>query len=84
MTILIGGLAVYKAIHVLTTLLPKELSAWITVLVGVVLGIGASWWLSENNVLLSGLAMATIAGATQSVLRLVTLTGDLSLRRSLK
>lgn len=84
MTILIGGLAVYKAIHVLTTLLPKELSAWVTVFVGVVLGIGASWWLSENNVLLSGLAMATIAGATQSVLRLVTLTGDLSLRRSLK
>lgn len=84
MTILIGGLAVYKAIHVLTTLIPKELSAWVTVLVGVILGVGASWWLSENNVLLSGLAMATIAGATQSVLRLVTLTGDLSLRRSLK
>jgi len=83
-TLLIGGLAVYKAIHVLTTVIPKELGAWVIVLLGAVLGVGASWWLGENNVLLSGLAMATIAGATQSVLRLVTLTGDLSLRRSLK
>lgn len=84
MAIVIGGLAVYKSIHVLTVLIKPGLDAWLKVTLGVLLGVGAAWWLGENNVLLSGLAMSTIAGATQSVLRLVTLTGDLSLRRSLK
>ena len=84
MGILIGGLAIYKAIQVLTTLIPKEFSALIKVPLSAALGIGAAWWLGENNVLLSGLAMGTIAGATHTVLRLMTLAGDLSWRRSLK
>jgi hypothetical protein len=33
---------------------------------------------------LSGLAMATLASTTHSVLRLITLTGDFSMRQSYK
>lgn len=82
MTLLIGGLAVYKVIHIITSALPKKLNGWVIVLSGAILGIITSVFISSENVVFSGLAMATIASATHSVLRLVTLVGDSSIRQS--
>ena len=82
MTLLIGGLAVYKVIHIITSILPKKLNGWVVVLSGAILGIVFSIFLSSEDVVFSGLAMATIASTTHSVLRLLTLTGDASIRQS--
>lgn len=84
MTLLIGGLAVYKVIQIITSALPKKLNGWVVILSGAILGIITSVFISSENVVFSGLAMATLASTTHSVLRLITLTGDLSMRQSYK
>lgn len=82
--IFIGGLAVYKLIHLVTLAVPKDIPLWVRVTAEVVLGILVASLLSGKFLLFEGLAVATLAGTTHAVLRLVTLAGDLSLKRSLK
>ncbi len=84
MTYVIAGLAVYKLIQVLDLLTPREAMPWVKVLVAVALGYGISFLIQIEELWTSGLVVATLAGATHTLLRLLTLTGDMAQRRSMK
>lgn len=82
--IFIAALAVYKVIHVITSLLSKKLAPWVLVLAGVVFGFGAALMYRPSSFVLSALAIATLAGIVHSVIRLLIYVGDMALRKSLK
>jgi hypothetical protein len=82
--ILLASLAVYKIVQVLDAVSPREAMPWVKVLVGVVLGYPAAIIAGVSNVALGGLAVATVAGTIHAVLRLVTLTGDMARKKSLR
>lgn len=82
--ILIAGLALYKVIQVLDAVAPREAMPWVKVLIGVVLGYPAALLAHVPNVTLGGLAVATMAGTIHSVLRLITLTGDMARKKSIR
>lgn len=84
MNYVIAGLAVYKLVQLLNVLTPREAMPWVKILAGVVFGYGASFVLSIEDMWTSGLVVATLAGACHGVLRMITLVGDMSQRKSLK
>lgn len=84
MSLVIASLAVYKLMQALDALTPREAMPWVKVLAGVALGYGAAAIAQLDDLVLSGLAVATLAGSVHAVLRLVTLVGDLARKRSLR
>lgn len=89
MIYVITALAVYKAIHLTTSLLPREVMPWVKVVAGVAFSLGATALVwsrfdesSFGNYLVSSLAVATLAGVTHSVIRLITYLGDMAARRA--
>lgn len=82
MEFFISALAVYKLTQLVDALLPREPMPWVKLLFSVALGYAASVIVGTGNYAISGLAIAAVAGATHSVLRLVTLVGDMSQRRN--
>jgi hypothetical protein len=84
MSLIIASLAVYKLMQTLDALSPREAMPWVKVLAGIALGYGAAAVARLDDVILSGLAVATLAGSVHAVLRLVTLVGDLARKRSLR
>jgi hypothetical protein len=84
MNYIIAGLAVYKLIQVLDLLTPREAMPWVKVVVAVALSYGISFVVQIDELWTSGLVVATLAGATHTLLRLLTLTGDMAQRRSMK
>jgi hypothetical protein len=57
---------------------------WVKVVTAVVLSYGAALIAGSEPLPLSGLAIATLAAGVHGVLRLLTLTGDLVMRRTIK
>jgi hypothetical protein len=84
MNYIIAGLAVYKLIQVLDLLTPREAMPWVKVVVAVALSYGISFVVQIDELWTSGLVVATLAGVTHTLLRLLTLTGDMAQRRSMK
>lgn len=84
MNYIIAGLAVYKLVQLLNVLTPREAMPWVKIIAGVVFGYGASFVLNIEDMWTSGLVVATLAGACHGVLRMITLVGDMSQRKSLK
>ena len=84
MNYIIAGLAVYKLIQVLDLLTPREAMPWVKVVLAVALSYGISFVVQIDELWTSGLVVATLAGATHTLLRLLTLTGDMAQRRSMK
>ena len=84
MTYVIAGLAVYKLIQVLDLLAPRDAMPWVKVVLAVILSYGISFVVQIDELWTSGLVVATLAGATHTLLRLLTLTGDMAQRKSLK
>jgi hypothetical protein len=84
MNYIIAALAVYKLVQLLNVLTPREAMPWVKILAGVAFGYGASFVLSIEDMWTSGLVVATLAGACHGVLRMITLVGDMSQRKSLK
>lgn len=84
MDFLIAGLAVYKMVHVLDIMSPRNAMPWVKVVVTVLVSYGAVALLSIPNVWTSGLAVATIASACHAVMRLITLWGDYLYRKPIK
>lgn len=80
--LLLAGLALYKVIQVLDAISPREAMPWVKVVTGVVLGYPTAILADVPNVALGGLAVATVAGTIHSVLRLITLTGDMARKKS--
>jgi hypothetical protein len=84
MNYIIAGLAVYKLIQVLDLLTPREAMPWVKVVLAVAISYGISFVVQIDELWTSGLVVATLAGATHTLLRLLTLTGDMAQRRSIK
>lgn len=84
MEILLCGLAVYKAIQLIDSLLPKEPMPWVKLLASIVLGYVSTLIVDTSNIALSGFAVAAVAGAVHSLLRLTTLVGDMAQRKSMR
>jgi membrane associated rhomboid family serine protease len=83
METLLAALAVYKLIQFFKALLPKKPMPWVTLLFSLTLGILAAAYIRADDWLLYGLAIATLSGACHAVLRVITLHGDLALKRVL-
>ena len=81
---IIGALAVCKAVQLLEIALPRPVMPWVKVVTAVVLSYGAALIAGCEPLPLSGLAIATLAAGVHGVLRLLTLTGDLVMRRTIK
>lgn len=84
MELLVASLAVYKTMQTIDALLPKEPMPWVKILASVLLGYLAAWLGGVDDLKLSGLAVATLAGAVHSALRCMTLAGDSFQRKSLR
>lgn len=82
--LLLAGLALYKVLQVLDAISPREAMPWVKVVAGVALGYPAALLADVPNVTLGGLAVATVAGTIHSILRLITLTGDMARKKSLR
>ena len=54
MEYVIAGLAVYKVIQILDVLTPKEAMPWVKILVGTVLGYGASFLVDTDHRIIDG------------------------------
>ena len=81
MDYIIGALAVYKIVHVVDNLTPKEAMPWVKVLFSFVVSVLVAFALHIPNVYIAGCAVATLAGIVHAVLRLVMLLGDMTQRR---
>ena len=84
MDYIIGALAVYKAVHLLELALPRSVETWVKVAASVVLSYGAAVFFWSDHLPLAGLAVATLASLVHAVLRLLTLAGDLVIRRTIR
>ena len=81
---IIGALAVCKTVQLLEIALPRPVMPWVKVVTAVVLSYGAALLAGSDPLPLAGLAIATLAAGMHSVLRLLTLAGDLVMRRTIR
>jgi hypothetical protein len=84
MTYVLAGLAVYKIVQLLDALAPREAMPWVKVSFGILFGYIAALTTGLTERWTDGLAVATIAGAVQATLRLMTLLGDWAVRKSVR
>jgi hypothetical protein len=84
MNYIICALAVYKMIQILEAVSPKEVMPWVKVVVGAVLSYASIFVIHFKDRWLAGLVVATLAGAVHTLLRLLTLTGDMVHKKSIK
>jgi hypothetical protein len=84
MHLFLAALAVYKVSQFLDAVSPKEALPWVKIFVTTVLGYATLPFVTSDTPYLWGLAVATVAGTIHIALRLLTLLGDLALKRSLK
>lgn len=86
--IFIASLSVYKLLHIITSLLPREVMPWVKVLLGtllsfLVVGI-AGEDLTAGKYVLFSLGVATLSSTVHTCLRLLTYLGDMAARKSIK
>jgi len=84
MDLIIAGLAVYKVLQFIDSLLPKEAMPWVKLLASLALSYGACATLSTENILINGAAVAALSGTVHAVLRLLTLSGDAASRKNIR
>lgn len=84
MDLLFAALAVYKFVQILDLFLPKEPMPWVKVVATLTLSYVAVFILWTDIIWLHGLVVATIAGVVHSLVRMVTLVGDMARTKSLR
>jgi hypothetical protein len=84
MLLLVCALAVYKFTQFADSLLPREPMPWIKLLFSIAMGYVTAAIVGLDNLEISGLSVAAVAGGIHSLLRLLTLTGDYAQRKSLR
>lgn len=82
MIYIIAALAVYKLVQVADALTPREAMPWVKIVFSVVISYGIAAILKVDNLLIAGLAVATLAGSVHCLLRLGTLVGDMAQRKA--
>lgn len=84
MELIIAALAVYKIVQVINSLLPKEPMPWVKVVAATVVSYGIVIAFQLDDPWITGLAVATVASAVHTLLRLLTLAGDYAQRKSIR
>jgi len=84
MELLFAALAVYKFVQIIDMLLPKEPMPWVKVVATLVVSYIIVVVLWTEKMWMDGLVVATLAGIVHSVIRMITLMGDMARTRSLK
>lgn len=84
MELILCSLAVYKLVQIAEALSPREVMPWVKVLVASTVSYVIGAIAGVDNLWLSGLCIATLASTVHAVLRLLTLTGDMAYRKSIK
>lgn len=84
MELLLVALAVYKIVQIVDMMLPKEPMPWVKVVATLVVSYVLVVVIWTNTVWMDGLVVATLAGIIHSVIRMITLMGDMARTRSLK
>lgn len=78
------SLAVYKLVQIAEALSPREAMPWVKVLVATAISYAVGAIAQVDDLWLSGLCIATFASTVHAVLRVLTLTGDMAYRKSIK
>jgi hypothetical protein len=84
MNYIFAALAVYKTIQLIDALTPKEAMPWVKILVSIVLGYAVQFPAQADNYAIGGLVIAALAGAVHAMLRLVTLWGDVAIKKTMR
>lgn len=84
MMFILCSLAVYKMVQTIDAMLPKEPMPWVKILASVALSYAAAAIGGLDNLIISGLSVAAVAGSVHALLRLLMLAGDLAQRKSLR
>jgi len=84
MELLVIALAVYKFVQIIDMLMPREVMPWVKVVATLVISYIVVVVLRTEKMWIDGLAVATLAGIVHSVIRMITLMGDMARTRSLK
>jgi len=84
MELLLAALAVYKVVQILDLFLTKEPMPWVKVVATLVMSYASVLILWTDIIWLHGLVVATIAGIVHSLIRMITLMGDMARTKSLK
>lgn len=84
MELLFAALAVYKFVQIIDMLLPKEPMPWVKVVATLIVSYVIVAVLWTEKIWMDGLVVATLAGIVHSVVRMITLMGDMARTRSLK
>ncbi len=84
MIYILGALAVYKIVHVIDLLTPKEAMPWVKVVFSLLVSFIIAFVLQVDNVFVAGCAIATIAGTVHTLLRLLVLLGDMAQRKTMR
>lgn len=82
MTYIIAALAVYKLVQILDSLTPREAMPWVKIIATTVLSYLVTIVVPVSEPWVGGLVISTLAGATHTLLRLLTLTGDMAQRKA--
>lgn len=82
MTYIIAALAVYKLVQILDSLTPREAMPWVKIIATTVLSYLVTIFVPVSEPWVGGLVISTLAGATHTLLRLLTLTGDMAQRKA--
>jgi hypothetical protein len=84
MELLLAALAVYKVVQILDLFLTKEPMPWVKVVATLVMSYASVLILWTDIIWLHGLVVATIAGIVHSLIRMITLMGDMARTKSLR
>ncbi len=84
MELLFAALAVYKVVQILDLFLTKEPMPWVKVVATLVMSYASVLILWTETIWLHGLVVATIAGIVHSLIRMITLMGDMARTKSLR
>jgi hypothetical protein len=82
MNYIISALAVYKLVQILDALTPREAMPWVKILATTVLSYLVTIVVSVDEPVIGGLVISALAGLMHTLLRLLTLTGDMAQRKS--
>lgn len=84
MDLLLAALAVYKIVQILDLFLTKEPMPWVKVVATLLISYALVLILWTDIIWLHGLVVATIAGIVHSLIRMITLMGDMARTKSLR
>lgn len=84
MLLIVCSLAVYKLVQIAESISPREPMPWVKLIFSTAVSYAVAAIAQLENLWVSGLCVATLAGTVHAVLRLLTLTGDMAYRKSIK